>query len=154
RIPVIMNTDSGQAERSSVAGRSLELSLSTERTPQDGSLEATDAKTSRRSPTEVRQPAPTARHRPGVRARAGHRQHVSAAGRGGRPDLAAAGGPGRCRARSAALHPAGRAGDGRPRAPQLGDATPGTEEARRHPDAPVAGISRRAPTRVRLQPVL
>jgi hypothetical protein len=50
----MMNTDSGQAERSSVTEGSWELSLFMERTPTDGSPEATDEKTSRRSSTQTR----------------------------------------------------------------------------------------------------
>src|SRR4029450_10028624 len=116
----MMNTDSGdrehgfrQAERSSVAERSLGLSLLTERTPKDGSLEATDEKTSRRSPPQIRDPASAAGHCAGLRARAGHGQHLLAASHRRWTHVAAAGRSGRCRPGSAALYPTDPAFDER-----------------------------------------
>src|SRR5712692_5272837 len=84
---VIVNTGSGQAERSSVAERSWDLFP--EGGVLDGNHEATDEKTPRTAPPEVRSRSQPSRDRAGVCRGAGHGHHVFAA-RDGRGSAVAA----------------------------------------------------------------
>src|SRR5215210_6857260 len=88
RIPVIVNTGSGQAERSLVAARSRDSFAV--RKVLDGSLEATDETTSRTPAIEIRRRTATPRHRTGVWRGPGEGHRVSAAGDHGVRDLAVA----------------------------------------------------------------